>query len=136
MDEGSNWEAAAAAAQFGLSNLALFVDYNGLQISGPVEDVMNFMPVTEKFRSFGWSVREINGNDMSEIVKALDALPFEEGKPSMILAHTVKGKGVSFAEGKASYHYWTPSEEELETAIRETEAEIRRLEAVCGEVRV
>lgn len=134
--EGSNWEAAAAAAQFGLSNLALFVDYNGLQISGPVEDVMNFMPVTEKFRSFGWSVREINGNDMSEIVKALDALPFEEGKPSMILAHTVKGKGVSFAEGKASYHYWTPSEEELETAIRETEAEIRRLEAVCGEVRV
>ena len=97
---------------------------------------MNFMPVTEKFRSFGWSVREINGNDMSEIVKALDALPFEEGKPSMILAHTVKGKGVSFAEGKASYHYWTPSEEELETAIRETEAEIRRLEAVCGEVRV
>ena len=131
--EGSNWEAAAAAAHFGLSNLTLFVDHNGLQISGPVEDVMNFAPVTEKFRSFGWSVREIDGNDMEAVTGALDALPFEEGKPSMILAHTVKGKGVSFAEGKASFHHWTPSGEELEAAVRETEAEIRRLEELCGE---
>ena len=132
--EGSNWEAAAAAAHFGLSNLTLFVDYNGLQISGRVEDVMNFMPVTEKFRSFGWSVREIDGNNMAEVVETLDALPFQQGKPSMILARTVKSKGISFAEGKAAYHYWTPSGDELETAIRETEDAIKRLEAVCGEV--
>ena len=95
---------------------------------------MNFMPVTEKFRSFGWSVREIDGNNMAEVVETLDALPFQQGKPSMILARTVKSKGISFAEGKAAYHYWTPSGDELETAIRETEDAIKRLEDVCGEV--
>ena len=131
--EGSNWEAAAAAAHFKLDNLTAFVDYNGLQISGKVEEVMNFMPVADKFRSFGWSVREIDGNDMAQVVEVLDALPFEKGKPSMILAHTVKSKGISFAEGKAGYHYWSPKDDELRKAIEETEAEIKRLEKICGE---
>ena len=131
--EGSNWEAAAVASHYKLNNLTAFVDYNGLQISGKVEEVMNFMPVADKFRSFGWSVREIDGNDMKQVVEALDALPFENDKPNLILAHTVKSKGLSFAEGKAGYHYWTPKDDELAQAIQETEAEIQRLEKICGE---
>lgn len=126
--EGSNWEAAAAAAHHGLDNLTVFVDFNGLQISGRVEDVMNFTPIGEHFSAFGWAVKEIDGNDMSQVVEALDSLPLEPGRPSLIVAHTVKGKGVSFAENKAAYHYWTPGSEELEKAIQETEAAIVRLE--------
>lgn len=107
--EGSNWEAAAAAAHHHVDNLTAFVDNNGLQISGKVTDVMNFTPIAERFRIFGWSVREIDGNNMEEIVAALDALPFEKGKPSMIVAHTVKAKGLKQGEGKVAFHYWNPS---------------------------
>lgn len=126
--EGSNWEAAAAAAHHRLDNLTVFVDFNGLQISGKVQDVMNFTPIGDHFAAFGWAVKDIDGNDMSQVVEALDALPLTPGKPNLIVAHTVKSKGLSFAENKAAYHYWTPKDEELSQAIQETEAAIARLE--------
>ena len=126
--EGSNWEAAAVAAHYGLDNLVVFVDFNGLQISGQVQDIMNFTPIAEHFAAFGWAVRDIDGNNMEEIVATLDALPLEKGKPNLIVAHTVKSKGVSFAENKAAYHYWTPKGDELAQAISEVEASIANLE--------
>lgn len=127
--EGSNWEAAAVAAHHKLDNLVVFVDFNGLQISGKVQDVMNFTPVAEHFAAFGWAVTDIDGNNMEEVVDTLDRLPLEKGKPNLIVAHTVKGKGLSFAENVAAYHYWTPGAEELQQAIRETEAQIEKLDA-------
>ncbi|MDD6273704.1 MAG: transketolase [Clostridiaceae bacterium] len=126
--EGSNWEAAAVAAHYGLDNLVVFVDFNGLQISGKVQDIMNFTPVAEHFAAFGWAVRDIDGNNMEEVVSTLDALPLEKGKPNLIVAHTIKGRGVSFAENKASYHYWTPKGDEMAQAIAEVESNSARLE--------
>ena len=126
--EGSNWEAAAVAAHYGLDNLVVFVDFNGLQISGKVQDIVNFTPVAEHFAAFGWAVRDIDGNNMEEVVSTLDALPLEKGKPNLIVAHTIKGRGVSFAENKASYHYWTPKGDEMAQAIAEVESNIARLE--------
>ncbi len=117
--EGSNWEAAAAAAHYGLDNLVVFVDFNGLQISGKVQDIMDFTPISDHFAAFGWAVRDIDGNNMEEVVRTLDALPLEKGKPSLIVAHTVKSKGISFAENKAAYHYWTPKGDEMAQAIHE-----------------
>jgi len=131
--EGSNWEAAAAAAHHRADNLVAFVDWNGLQISGRTKDVMNFAPIGEKYAAFGWAVREIDGNDMGQIVEALDAVPFEKGKPSMIIAHTVKGKGVSFLEDTAACHFWTPKGDELERAKAEVEARIAELEKAVKE---
>lgn len=126
--EGSNWEAAAVAAHYGLDNLVVFVDFNGLQISGQVQDIMNFTPIAEHFAAFGWAVRDIDGNNMEEVVATLDALPLEKGKPNLIVAHTIKSRGISFAENKASYHYWTPKGDELAQAISEVEASIAKLE--------
>ena len=126
--EGSNWEAAAAAAHYKLDNLTAIVDFNGLQISGKVTDVMVFTPIGDKFREFGWAVREIDGNNMDEIVEAFDALPFEEGKPSMIVAHTVKAKGLKEGEGKASYHYWNPSKEDCDALEKDLMEQLRGYE--------
>lgn len=126
--EGSNWEAAAAAAHYGLDHLTVIVDFNGLQISGKVQDVMNLTPIADHFAAFGWATEEIDGNDMEQVVKALDRLPLTEGKPSLIVAHTVKGKGISFLENTAGSHYWTPKGDELERAIAEADARIAALE--------
>ncbi len=126
--EGSNWEAAAAAAHYRLDNLTAFVDFNGLQISGKVQDVMNFTPIAQHFAAFGWAVRDIDGNNMEEIVETLDSLPLEKGKPSLIVAHTIKAKGLSFGENIASFHYWEPNDEDLRKGIDEVEARISALE--------
>ncbi len=114
--EGSNWEAAAAAAHHKLDNLTVFVDFNGLQISGRVQDVMNFTPIAERFAAFGWECEDIDGNDMSAVVDALDRLPLRHGKPTCIVAHTIKAKGLSFGEGDAAFHYWNATEPLLEKA--------------------
>ncbi len=119
LPEGSNWEAAAAAAHHKLDNLVAFVDDNGLQISGKTTEVMNMRPIDKHFAAFGWATREIDGNDMAQVVECLDTLPQEKGKPTLVVAHTVKGKGVSFAENKVGYHYWKPSADELAQAVRE-----------------
>jgi transketolase len=117
--EGSNWEAAAAASHHKLDNLLVFVDRNHLQISGPTVDVMNYEPLDKRWGAFGWSVREIDGHDMEKIVANATDIPFEKGKPSVIIADTVKSKGVSFAENKADFHYWKATDEDLEIAERE-----------------
>jgi transketolase len=117
--EGSNWEAAAAASHHRLDNLVVFVDRNGLQISGETRRVMNYEPIAQRWTAFGWSARQIDGHDFSQIVESARQAPFEEGKPSVVIATTVKAKGLSFAEGKVEYHYWKPKPEELEMAERE-----------------
>jgi transketolase len=119
LPEGSNWEAAAAAAHYRLSNLTAIVDDNGLQIGGKTVDIMNMEPVAKHFAGFGWAVTEIDGNDMGRIVTALNSLPLQNNAPSLIVAHTVKGRGISFLEGKVSCHYWKPAMEELEAAEKE-----------------
>ncbi len=123
--EGSNWEAAAAASHHGLDNLLAIIDRNGLQIGGRTTDVMSYEPLAERWRSFGWNVREVDGHNLKSLVEAMSAIPFEEGKPSLIIADTIKSKGFSFAEDKANYHYWKATTEEIEQAEKDL-AEIER----------
>ena len=117
LQEGQVWEAAMAAGHYRLDNLCAMVDANGLQIDGEVARVMNVAPIADKFRAFGWNVVEIDGHDMAAIVGALDGAESVKGAPTMIVAATVKGKGVSFFENKASYHGVPPSDEELPRAL-------------------
>jgi transketolase len=117
--EGSNWEAAAAAGHHRLENLVVIVDRNGLQISGPTIEVMSYEPLEERWRAFGWGVRRMNGHDFGAILSTLEAAPFEPGKPSAIVADTVKSRGFGFAEGKVEFHYWKPTAEQLEQAERD-----------------
>jgi transketolase len=125
--EGSNWEAAAAAGHHRLENLVVIVDRNGLQISGPTVEVMTYEPLEERWRSFGWGTRRMDGHDFGAILKTLGEVPFERGKPSAIVADTVKSKGFRFAEGKVEYHYWKPPAEELQQAERDLDAIERTL---------
>jgi transketolase len=117
--EGSNWEAASAAAMHKLDNLIVFVDRNNLQISGPTVEVMSYEPLAERWKSFGWGVRTIDGHNLETIIHTVKQTPFEIDKPSVIIADTVKSKGLSFAEGKVSYHYWKAKPEEFEQAERD-----------------
>jgi len=118
LQEGSNWEAAMAAAHHKADQLVAIVDRNHYQ-TGPTEEMMALEPLAEKWTAFGWAVRSIDGHDMEQIVDALDALPFEPGRPSLILADTVKGKGVSFMEDDIEWHYRPPSQEDLLRALAE-----------------
>jgi transketolase len=120
--EGQVWEAAMTAAHYKLDNLCAIIDLNGLQIDGPVSKVKAIEPVASKWSAFGWNVIDIDGHDMKEILEALDEAETVKGKPSVILAHTIKGKGVSFFEGKVEYHGIAPTPEELEEALKEMEA--------------
>ena len=121
--EGSNWEAAMAAAHYKLSNLTAIVDYNTLQISGRTRDVMSNEPLAEKFAAFGWAVRTINGHDFTELTAALQA-PLAPDKPSVVIAQTIKGKGVSFMEDVAKWHHGVPTDEEYKTALAELDMAI------------
>jgi transketolase len=116
--EGSNWEAALAAAHYQLENLVAILDHNTLQITGHTRDVMSSDPVDEKFRAFGWSVRSVNGHDYAALTKALTDPP-ETGKPTFVIANTIKGRGVSFMENVAKWHHGVPSEAELQQALGE-----------------
>lgn len=135
LPEGSNWEAAAAAAKFGLDNLVVFVDNNGLQISGDVTEVMDMRPIDGKFEQFGWAVRNIDGNDMEQIIDVLDQVPFEKGKPNLVLCHTVKAKGLSFGENQVNFHFWNATEELLVQAEEELDAIIAELEKEVEEAK-
>jgi len=117
--EGSNWEAAAAVSHHRLDNLLVFVDRNTLQISGPTVQVMSYEPLDRRWEAFGWSVKEINGHDMGQIVETTRSIPFEEGKPSVVIANTIKSKGISFAEGKVNFHYWKATPEEIAQAEKD-----------------
>lgn len=119
LQEGIVWEAAMAAAHYGLSNICAIVDNNGLQIDGNNDDVMRVQPIDEKFKAFGWRVQVIDGHDFDQIFQALENARAEKDRPSVIVAKTVKGKGVSFMEDKAGWHGKAPSEEEAQKAVKE-----------------
>ena len=127
-EEGQVWEAAMFAAAKKLDNLVCFLDYNGLQIDGTVEEVNNPAPFDEKFRAFGWNVITINGHDFDEIEKALQSARETKDRPTAIIANTVKGKGVSYMENQVSWHGAAPNDEQAETALEELRAELSALE--------
>jgi transketolase len=126
--EGSNWEAAMAAAHYRLDNLTAILDHNTLQITGPTRDVMSNEPIDEKFRAFGWTVRTVNGHNFAELTDAL-SMPTDPGKPTCVIANTTKGKGVSFMENVAKWHHGVPSEAELKQALAELDASEAKLKA-------
>jgi len=117
--EGQIWEAAMSAGKFKLDNLVCFLDYNKAQIDGFVKDVMPIEPVADKWRAFGWHVIHIDGHDFDAIFRALDKARATKGKPTFIIADTVKGKGVSFMEGKVDWHGVAPDKEQAALALRE-----------------
>lgn len=117
--EGQIWEAAMAAAHYNLDNVCGIIDHNGLQIDGPVNEIMKIEPIADKWACFGWEVFRVNGHDFQEIISALDKAETVKNKPSLIVARTIKGKGVSFFEGKVEYHGIPPTDEELAKALVE-----------------
>jgi transketolase len=119
--EGSNWEAAMAAAHYRLDNLTAIVDHNTLQITGRTRDVCSNEPLDEKFRAFGWAIDTVNGHDFAQLTGALIG-PSEPGKPTCVIANTVKGKGVRFMEDVARWHHGVPSQTEFALAINELDA--------------
>ena len=120
--EGEVWEAAMSASHYGLDNLLAFVDMNGLQIDGKVSEVMNPFPLDEKFKAFGWNVIVLgDGNDLEAVIKACEEAKTVKGKPSVVIAKTVKGKGVSFMENQSGWHGVAPNKEQCEQALCELE---------------
>lgn len=119
IQEGNIWEAAMAGAHYKCDNLCAILDYNGFQIDGRVSDVMAIEPLAQKWLGFGWHVLEIDGHNMSAIHKAFDAAKKIKGKPTIIIAKTIKGKGVSFMENVADFHGRAPTQAEMEVALRE-----------------
>jgi transketolase len=108
-----------AAAHYGLDNLTAIIDYNKIGQSGPISELIELDPLADKWRAFGWEVREIDGHDIGEVVDTFEALPFHEDRPSAVIAHTVKGKGVSFAENTYLWHSNSVDDEVHEKAISE-----------------
>ena len=132
LDEGQVWEAAMAAAKFGLFNLCAIVDVNGLQIDGPTADVMPIEPLDKKFEAFGWHVVKCDGHDFDSLRAAFRAAEQTSDKPTVILASTVKGKGVSFMEHNAGWHGKAPNEEQYHIARAELEAQLAAIEKEVG----
>lgn len=128
LEEGQVWEASMFAAQYKLDNLVAWVDFNGLQIDGKLTDVMSPLPIAGKFREFGWNVIEINAHDFDAIEAAYSLAKEYKGKPTVIVASSIKGKGVSFMENNASWHGSAPNAEQYEQAIKELNAALAVLE--------
>ena len=128
IEEGQIWEAVMSAAKWKLDNLCAFVDVNGLQIDGPTAKVMPSEPLDEKFAAFGWHVVKVDGHDMAALLAALDEARAVKGQPTVILAATVKGKGVSFMENQVGWHGKAPNDEQFAQAKAELEAAIKELE--------
>lgn len=126
LPEGSNWEAALTASHYKLDNLCAVIDHNKLQISGTTQEVCNTSPIDSKFESFGWAVREVDGHDIEALMETFDSLPFETGKPSLILAHTVKGKGVSYMENALKWHHGVPDTSQYAQAQDELDEEMAK----------
>lgn len=119
LDEGSNWEATLFAPHHRLDNLVAIIDANRIQSLGDVTDVLDLAPLADKFRAFRWAVREVDGHDHQALRAALTALPWETGRPSCLLAHTVKGKGADFLENQLAWHYKAPNATQLEEVLRQ-----------------
>lgn len=123
LDEGETWEAAMAAAKFRLDNLVAIVDRNGFQQEGKTSEIMPSDPVADKFKAFNWNVIEINGNDIPQVLAALKQAENEKGRPTVIVANTIKGKGVGFMEGNVSFHAKTLTKEQVEDALGQIRAQ-------------
>ena len=119
LGEGSNWEAMMFAAHHGLDHLTAIIDYNKLQSLTTVDQTLRVEPLADKLAAFGWAVRELDGHDHSALADALGSVPWQTGKPQAVIAHTIKGKGVSYMENKVEWHYRSPSPELLEQALTE-----------------
>lgn len=119
IQEGSVWEAAMTGSHYKLDNVCAILDYNKVQENGPTNEIKNLEPLTDKWKSFGWYVREVDGHNFEELIAAVDEADTIKGKPTIIIAHTQKGKGVSFMEGEAKWHGKTPNKEQLEKALLE-----------------
>ena len=119
IEEGQIWEAAMTSSHYKLDNLCLIVDNNNLQIDGAVSDVMNIYPIDEKFKSFGFEVINVDGHNIPELISAFEQAKKVKGKPTVIIANTIKGKGVSFMENEAGWHGKAPNEEEYKQAMKE-----------------
>lgn len=117
--EGSIYEAAMAAKQYQLDNLVAIIDRNGLQISGTTEEVMALESISQRWGAFGWDVKEINGDNIGDIVNAFNAIDYSNHKPHLLVSHTTKGRGVSYMEGVAKWHHGVPSEEQYKEAVQE-----------------
>jgi len=117
--EGQTWEAITAAGMYKVDNLTVLVDNNGIQLSGFDKDIMNVEPLHQKFDGFGWNVIEIDGHNIGQVLNAIDISQTFKGKPTIIIAHTVKGKGVSFMENNVEFHGKAPNAEQLEKALKE-----------------
>ena len=128
IQEGQVWEACMSASHYGLDNLCVIVDNNGLQIDGNVKDVMSPYPITDKLEAFGFHVLAINGHDFDEIEKAMNEAKATKGKPTAIVMNTIKGKGVSFMEDQAGWHGKGPNDAEYEQAMSELKAQLAELE--------
>ena len=127
LPEGSNWEAALTASHYKLDNLCAIIDKNSLQITGATADVCNTDPLDKKFESFGWAVKEVDGNNIEELKSIFNNLPFEKGKPSLIIAHTIKGAGISFMENEIKWHHGVPSKEQYQLAQQELDNALSKL---------
>ncbi|MCG8514708.1 MAG: transketolase [Halanaerobiales bacterium] len=127
VQEGQVWEAAMAAANYQLDNLIVFIDNNNLQIDGELKEVMSPYPINDKFKAFGWEIRQIDGHNFEEIESAVLAAQGLQGKPVLILARTVKGKGVSFMENNAYWHGKVPDQEQFKKAVNEINQRIKLL---------
>lgn len=128
LQEGQVWEASMAAAHYKLDNLTAFLDHNGLQIDGKITDVMSPEPVVGKFEAFGWNTVIINAHDYEQIIDAIDKAKNVKGKPTIIVAESIKGKGVSFMENEAGWHGTAPNKEQRDIAIAELDAFLAELE--------
>lgn len=128
MAEGSNWEAMMFAAHYKLDNLCAILDYNKLQITAANEDVMGLEPIDKKLEAFGWAVKHVDGHNIEKLSQTLRGLPLEKGKPTFIIAHTTKGKGISYMENVLKWHHGVPSEEQYHQAIAELDKELEELE--------
>ena len=117
IEEGQIWEAAMTAAHYKLDNLTAFVDYNGLQIDGPIKEVMSPGNIQKKFESFGWNAIDIDGHDMKQIINAIEEAKSVKGKPTVIIANTVKGKGVPFMENQVGWHGKAPTPEQAKEVL-------------------
>lgn len=125
--EGSVWEASMSASHYKLDNLVVIVDRNTLQITGRTEDVMRLDSLEARFAAFGYAVRHVDGNDVAALSDLFAEVPFEAGKPNLVLAHTVKGKGISFIEDKVKWHHHVPTDQEYASAISELELSEQQL---------
>jgi len=125
--EGSIWEAAMAGAHYKLDNLIGIIDRNGLEISGNTEAVMKLEPLKGKWASFGWEVDEVDGHNMEELVRVLKDLPSAEQKPHLLIANTIKGKGISFIENNPKWHHKVPDEQQMKQVLRELESQLKEV---------